>query len=407
MRDRYRLGLFVLLGATAMAGAQPPAAQTPAPSPPSPPPPLRPLWQPEQAWYIRQWQVTGPVVSPADDLPTAAWNPHISWQDEVYLGPPADAPPGAPPGRTLHRFAAATVTSPTEREAALSIGSSTAWRVWLNGELAGQNEGAPAFFHDAVRHPVRLRAGENRLVIELATAGAATFSARLLEPGAALPPRLMIAPAMNQDGNELAILTDAAGPRMTGALHVAAFGVGGRLLGEGDAIIWGETVRLRMDDWPDGPFEVRVSGPDPFGVPVSAWLRGYKGNWQRDALELAADATAAPADPAGAHLRFLSALIADAPGDAYRAWGRCSRMKNCAPGMPCAPTASYGLPGPIWWTAPPSSAAPICPTATIRRGAGRWWRTCTAGIPKTRSWCAGGAWTAATWPRPSATARSG
>lgn len=305
----------ISLGLAAAAGSQPPSPPSPAP-----PPSLRPLWQPEQAWPIRQWRVTGVVVAPADELPASAWAPFTSWQDQVSLPAPSEAPPGAPPGRSLRRFVAAAVTSDTARDVLVSVGSGPTYRLWVNGTLAGEGPGAPAYYPDAWQHLVRLQAGENRLMIELATAGGANFSARVLEPGTVLPPRRGIAPALRGDDGMLEVLTDAAGTRPGRTLRVAAIGPGGRLLGE-QVVGWGAAARLATSGWPDGPLEIRVGGRDQRGEEQFAWLRWYKGDWRPAAAALATDARAAPADAAGGHLRFLAALVADQPDNAERAWG--------------------------------------------------------------------------------------
>ncbi|HTU13538.1 MAG TPA: prolyl oligopeptidase family serine peptidase, partial [Allosphingosinicella sp.] len=243
----------------------------------------------------------------------------ISWQDQVSLPPPAAAAPGAPPGRSLRRYAAATVSSAEARDALVSLGSMAGYQLWLNGALAGEGPGAPAYYPDAAQHPVRLRAGENRLVLELMTAAGANFSARMLEPGTALPPRRAIAPALRVESEALEILTDAAGTRTGLRLDVTAHRPGGGVLGQAGAD-WGATARLPTAAWPDGPVELHVSGRDQWGQSVSAWLRWHKGNWREGARRLAA-AAAAPRDPAGDRLRFLAALIADQPDNADRAAG--------------------------------------------------------------------------------------
>jgi dienelactone hydrolase len=307
--------MLALLGLSAVGQARTPPA-------PAPPAPLRPLWQPERAWAIRQWQVTGPTTQRLDQLPAAAWSDFTSWQDQVSLPAPA-GPASAPAAR---RFAAATLTSAAAREALVSVGSGPGYRLGLNGAPVGEGPGSPAFHPDAWRHPVQLRAGDNRLVIELRTAAEANFSIRLLDPGTVLPPRRAVAPALRVDGDGLEILTDAAGTRAELSLHVAAIGPGGAVLGEADAP-WGARARLATQSWPDGPLEIHITGRDQWGERVFAWLRWYKGDWRAAAARLAADAAAAPVHPVqgdnaeDGHLRFLAALVADQPDNAERAWG--------------------------------------------------------------------------------------
>lgn len=306
MRGWLGWGVVALLGFAAAVQAQPP---------PAPPLPERPLWQPDQAWYIRQWQVTGATSAQLAQVPASAWSGHASWQDQVNLPAPAgETPPGA------HRFAAATVTSAEARDVLVSVGSAPGHRVWLNGAPVGRAGALPAYYPDAVRHPARLRAGDNRLVIELDAPGAATFSVRLLAPGAVLPPRREIAPAVSARGGALDILTDAAGARPGLTLHVAAIGPGGRVLGEGDAA-WGARLRLPMAGWPDGPLELHVTGRDQRGERVFAWLRWYKGDPGPALRSLREAAAAAPPSPLADHLRYLVALVDDAPGDRERLWG--------------------------------------------------------------------------------------
>jgi hypothetical protein len=314
---RAWLGLVVLALFGISAGGQ---AQTPPPS--TPPPPIRPLWQPDEARAIRQWQVTGPTTQLLPQLLPAAWSDFTSWQDQVYL-PPSASPESAP---ATHRFAAATLTSAAARDALVSVGSGPGYRLWLNGEIVGEGSGSLAFYPDAWQHRVHLRAGENRLVMELRTAGEASFQVRLLEPGTVLPPRRTIAPAVRVDGHALEILTDAAGTRAGLSLHVTAIAAGGGVLGEADAP-WGTPARLATGPWPEGPLEIHVTGRDQWGERVFAWLRWYKGDWRAAAARLAAEAAAIPVDPPqgtyaeGEHIRFLAALIADQPDNADRAWG--------------------------------------------------------------------------------------
>ena len=317
MRAWAGLVALALLGMAALGQAQPPA-----PSAATPPPPLRPLWQPEQARAIRQWQVTEPTTQQLSQLLPGAWRDFTSWQDQVNL----PAPAGPVSALARHRFAAATVTSTSARDALVSVGSRPGYRLWLNGELVGDGPGAPAFYPDGWRHPVHLRAGENRLVLELSTAGEANFSVRLLGPGTVLPPRRAIAPALNAEGDALEIMTDAAGTRAGLNLQVTAIAPGGGTLGQTE-VGWGAPARLGTQNWPDGPVEIHVAGRDQWGERVFAWLLWYKGDWRAAAARLAAEAAAIPVNPPqgtyaeGEHVRFLAALIADQPDNADRAWG--------------------------------------------------------------------------------------
>ena len=184
MRAWPGLMVLALIGMSALGEAQSPTPAAPQPLP------LRPLWQPEQARAIRQWQVTGPTTMQLSQLLPAAWRDFTSWQDQVNLAAPA----GPVPALAGRRVAATTVTSAAAREALVSVGSGPGYRLWLNGALVGEGPGSPAYYPDAMRHPVQLRAGENRLVIELNTAGEANFSVRLLEPAEAPSQPTRLAP---------------------------------------------------------------------------------------------------------------------------------------------------------------------------------------------------------------------
>jgi putative heme-binding domain-containing protein len=68
-------------------------------------------------------------------------------------------------------YATTAFESPTERDVELRAGSDDQLRVWLNGELVHQFEGARGFTAESDRFPARLVAGRNELVLRIGQVG--------------------------------------------------------------------------------------------------------------------------------------------------------------------------------------------------------------------------------------------
>ena len=93
---------------------------------------------------------------------------------------------GSQPIKERVGYARSTVSSAGPRDAVLLTGSDDTLRVWLNGELVLERLTARAAQPDDDRTPVKLRAGENTLLVEVGTGdGGWGFYLRLEEAGGA------------------------------------------------------------------------------------------------------------------------------------------------------------------------------------------------------------------------------
>ncbi len=88
------------------------------------------------------------------------------------------------PSTSAAAYLATTLEIEEPREAVLSVGSKSAYRIWLNGKPVGQREEAHGFGLDAEGWSVELEAGENEVLVKLASSGDGGFSwmMRLLDP---------------------------------------------------------------------------------------------------------------------------------------------------------------------------------------------------------------------------------
>lgn len=81
-------------------------------------------------------------------------------------------------------FAFATLVNERERDVELHAGSDDQLRVWLNGALVHEYDGARAFTAEADRFPARLIAGENSIVLRIGQIGGDwSFALTAPEPG--------------------------------------------------------------------------------------------------------------------------------------------------------------------------------------------------------------------------------
>ncbi len=336
-----------------------PAAEGPDPQAGLPDPALdtRPLWSPTAGGFIRDWLLLGPLPNPPrDPAERTTRHPVGAGFDVDYLGgedavrPRAGDPVTPPVGPKVTwtryespadvldfkaafddapeahavAYAYTLLTSPKAGRAYLALGSDDSVKVWLNGSPAHEHVVGRGVEKDQDLTPIRLAKGPNALLIKVENVkGGWGLVARVLSPARAaaldlddLRPEAAPDPA---DPTVLEVTTDASAAIHAAApkVRVEAIAPGGKVLAETEAAR-GETVRLAMKDWPDGPFEVRVTMPDPLGRPVRAYAPAYKGDWRRQgaalreaAARVAADAT----DPRELRLRVVAEILDDRLGD--------------------------------------------------------------------------------------------
>ncbi|UAL09394.1 prolyl oligopeptidase family serine peptidase [Caulobacter segnis] len=274
----------------------------------------RALWSPGEALYLRRWMVKGLAAPPADEaklLATPDWKPLVAWDDLT------DLTAAGAEGRWL--YASALVRRDAEGPAELSLGAGGPLSAWVNGEPVALPT-QPTGLRDAVRVPVRLRAGDNVLLLRAERdSGATLLSARILSPGQPLADVRLEPGAWDQDG-QLQVRTDSL-PRQ-GTVEVVITAPGGRVVGRVSAPR-GSIAALPTEGWPDGPYEVAVRATNAAGEPLLAFAPWFKGDMApaaRALLDQAAGATGADAE--SGHWRMLGALVAD------RAGADLSRLKS-------------------------------------------------------------------------------
>lgn len=315
---RLTASMMSLVLAATMAQAQTPPAQPVLPAPPEKTQAVRdaerPLWSPGEARYLRRWMVTGLAEPSAEEVKLAAgpdWKPLAAWDDLV------DLTAAGAEGRWL--YASAVVQREADGPAELSLGAGGALSAWINGEPVAI-PAAPAGLYDAVRIPVRLRAGNNAILLRAERgSGATLLSARILSPGQPLPDVRLQPGAWSQDG-QLKVRTDSL-PRQ-GTVEIVVTAPGGREMGRATAPR-GTIASLPTADWPDGPYEVAVRTINAAGQPLLAFAPWYKGDMATAAKALLAQAAAATGSDAEAgHWRMLGVLVTD------RAGADLSRLKD-------------------------------------------------------------------------------
>jgi hypothetical protein len=173
------------------------------------------------------WHVVGPFVAATDEEAlSTVWPPEVALSPEAPLSPEAELSSGAPdlavtfedgalawreePGFAdgepheltgehcatyLHR----ELVSLEEREVTLRLGSDDAIAVWLNGRKVHSSEAARPLAPDQDRVRVRLRAGENSLLVKVVNfSGKSGFSFALSAGAPGIP--LSVARALRHAG---------------------------------------------------------------------------------------------------------------------------------------------------------------------------------------------------------------
>jgi hypothetical protein len=347
-----------ILAAGGCAGAK---ARAGAPdTPPSPTDEMRMPWEPASAGFLRQWLVCGVFPSPErpqgqgagdpsrqghdtdflsaaggevavrpaagqtvarPDGSAAAWTPYAGKQDVVDL----TVVFAGQPVSNVVAYAYTTFRHAEGGKAMLAFGSDDSAKVWLNGDLVHDVRAGRAVRPDEDVVPVTLRAGDNAILVKVENGpGGWGFAVRVLSESAAqgldvgdIRPRLE--PPSKDAPDALVVATDVglgAMSRKVVGVRVEAVAPGGRVVADVEAKR-GETVRLQTRDWPDGPYEIRVSSPRPEGGRVWRHLPWFKGDWLKEACALLAAGARtreASADPADLRIAMLGRLVLDRLG---------------------------------------------------------------------------------------------
>jgi predicted esterase len=297
--------------------------------------PTRELFSRGDARFLRHWQVLGPfpggldaaIVGAEGALAPAAeparalglerrWTSFDSWGDTIdvsgNLGTPAHRGSRA---AEESAYAHTTVTRAADGEAVLSFAADGPARIWVNGQEVHRRDAQP-FSFDAERIGVRLKRGENSILLKLAhRTGAWRFALRVLEPGAVINRIDEIVPHFVSAAGpgEIAFRTDVEGRSQGASVNVAIVGAGGRVAAERSAAR-GELVRFATGAWPDGAYDIVFSTRDQRGAYRVSRLAWYKGDAIAAARRLAETARTPPEKIDAGHLQMLTALVQDRLG---------------------------------------------------------------------------------------------
>src|SRR5262249_7285698 len=133
--------------------------------------------------------------------------------------------------------------------------------VWVNGEWRGGTSAGPGFTLDAFAIPAKFAAGENRILLRVERFDRAPLLAlRIVEPGYVDGIAGGISPYLTATGD--GELLAGAGTPPTPALPEVRYEViapGGNVVATASAPR-DALARFASGAWPDGPFEVRVTG---------------------------------------------------------------------------------------------------------------------------------------------------
>jgi dienelactone hydrolase len=299
------------------------------------PPPASPFkeqmrmpWTRGSTDFIRNWIVAGPLdckldedclggegaVRPAVDTETkrpdgsvVKWRFNRPWGDYATIDGE-----GATADKVSYAFA--NIPRDQAGKATLSLGSVNGLRAWINGKQVLVRDGERARSPDNDQVDVDLNAGDNALLIKVASN--AGFVARVLEIGAVAPRVNEITPSL-VDGSEagFSIVTDVSAARAAAEpVAIEVIRPGGEVAFRGSARR-GDKLRVDAANFPDGPYEVRASTANALGLIHTAHIPWYKGNALVLARELAAEAARADKTrPEGLTLIMLASMVEDRLG---------------------------------------------------------------------------------------------
>jgi dienelactone hydrolase len=293
---------------------------------------MRQPWQRSDENFFRQWLVAGPfkctmdadclsasgaeaTLRPTDGLEqkgangaSAAWHRTSGYTNATHF----DDFQGSRDGAVGYAYR--NISRAKAGKARLSTGSNGAMRIWVNGKLVLSRSGARGLTNDEDQIDVDLIEGDNALLIKLPAD--AYFSVRLLESGTQLRRTAEIGPSFaGFMPAAFSLNTDVNSKRADAPpVLVEAIAAGGTVMYSTSAKR-GEQLFIDAKTWPDGPYEVRCSTPDPQGLLFVTHLAWYKGDALARARELVAEAAKADAaKPEGATLQMLANMVEDRLG---------------------------------------------------------------------------------------------
>jgi dienelactone hydrolase len=271
---------------------------------------MRLPWTRNDANFIRDWKIAGPFDCSLEGECAAAGEPR--WQAQYSYDDSMDF--DGLPGRRGDRVAdaMATVNRAQAGKAQLTAGSLDGIRVWVNDREVLKRTAARSRTPDEDRVEVDLRQGANTVRVRTASTG--SFSIRVLETGTLLERQAEIGPSLIEADGGFIVKTDIALSREAVPVSVEVVRPGGGTMRKVDAAR-GAEVRIDTSQWPEGPYDVRVSTRTARGLFYAAQLPWYQGDALARARELAAEAAKADATkPEGFTLRMLVNMVEDRVG---------------------------------------------------------------------------------------------
>ena len=252
---------------------------------------MRTPWTRGSTDFIRNWIVAGPLdckldedclggegaVRPAVDAETrrpdgsmVKWRFNRPWGDYANIDGE---------GATADKVSYAFANIPRDKagKASLSLGSVNGIRAWLNGKQVLVRDGERAWSPDNDQVEVDLNAGDNALLIKVASTSG--FVARVLESGA-VPARVNeITPSLVGGSDAgFSIVTDVSAARASAEpVTIEVIRPGGDVAFRASGKR-GDKLRVDAAGFPDGPYEVRASTANAQGLIYTAHIPWYKGN---------------------------------------------------------------------------------------------------------------------------------
>jgi dienelactone hydrolase len=327
--------LLLCLGGFAQAQVPAPAAAPNAAAAAA----QRDLWLADEGRYVRRWLLLGPLSpAQADELaktgaPTAlgevapgsgqrfAGNGAAVWRAQTTYGDILDGFSAAGMKNGDIGFALAMIERPAAGEASLLLGGNVrgVWvnGVWVDARGAGGGENSPAFVIDGTALRVPMNAGQNRILLRVERLDRPVLlTLRAVSPGFVGQVAGGISPYIGSDaGDLLRVFSGARSTRNALKIRYEVIAPGGRVVAEATTSR-DQPREFETTQWPDGPYEVHVTGPNSLGDPVYVHLPWYKGDAQAAARRVLDAAAVAGADD---HVKMLADMLRDRAGGDWRA----------------------------------------------------------------------------------------
>ena len=267
--------------------------------------------RPAQYGAGRRTRAAGRAAKVIDAAPGAS-----QWRAQRTYGDVLDgfSAGGMQPGDS--GLALASVRRARAGKATLLVGGNVRG-IWVNGAWLAGAESSMLFRIDGNAYDADLVAGENRILLRVERVdGPVLLTLRVVDPGfvdgvaGGISPYLLTV----ADGTLILYPGTAATPRLP-EIRFEVIAPGGRVVAD-TAAARDNVATFATRDWPDGPYEVRVTGQNELGTTQTVHLPWYKGDAAADAQKLM-DAAVAPG--ASAHLRMLADMVRDRAGGDWRA----------------------------------------------------------------------------------------